>query len=417
MTTPAEEAASNGTLPDILFNGVSAGVFPLLADPATLQKFIDGFLNSKDPHRTNYFRAYPSYVDLTILYYPDMQYAGSRNSSSQIEMLLNIPLIWFLKDEEGPFMFRNNPYRYRLQQKTLAITPFIFVDNEMSVISGREYFGWPKTIASFSPGASNWITQPPRDQQFFTCSAMVRSKPDAGGVSKPEFNKILDIHKGRTLNPIKALLRANLALLKTTKHSAKAMSLLLGDLDRNCSAKDILRNELKVIGGSIGAMTKILMNPSSKDWSTVLAEVLTTTMPNDLGIKEYVDSEHPENQNCYWSLANSEMTMTKLKGFGMDALSSDLSGGYRIHLYQHERRPVYRQLGLSAALDHMQRGENHDIAVLKPTLPFWTQSDLAYRGLKELFIEINSLGEHIVTTGAREDNLPAFVSEYMLNQP
>src|SRR5207247_3324870 len=40
------------------------------------------------------------------------------------------------------------------------ISPFIYVDNELSMSTGREVYGWPKTLAWLDTELSEWMASP-----------------------------------------------------------------------------------------------------------------------------------------------------------------------------------------------------------------------------------------------------------------
>ncbi|MFK8078278.1 MAG: acetoacetate decarboxylase family protein, partial [Granulosicoccus sp.] len=110
-------------------------VFPLRADLTQLQRFIDGYLNlDADNVR---FEAFLPYVYLQVLDYGKMSIqAANMGWVSQVEVAFCVPLRWLVK-KQGEWVFHD----------WAANCPFIFVDNELSMTTGREVYGWPKVLA------------------------------------------------------------------------------------------------------------------------------------------------------------------------------------------------------------------------------------------------------------------------------
>ena len=121
--------------------GVTRHVFTLRADMARLRRFIDSYLNFVDDDMPPpfYFQPVAPFVTFELLYYPYLTVA-SRNlvSYPQREMSFSIPIECYAI-EDGVLVFK----------QYAVCVPFLYVDEELSVVSGRDLFGLPKVALKF----------------------------------------------------------------------------------------------------------------------------------------------------------------------------------------------------------------------------------------------------------------------------
>ena len=68
---------------------------------------------------------------------------------AQVEVFFCVPVEWY-KVVNGKWVFHD----------WAVITPFIYVDDDISVPTGRTVYGFPKALARVTPSASKWITDP-----------------------------------------------------------------------------------------------------------------------------------------------------------------------------------------------------------------------------------------------------------------
>src|SRR6185295_16075568 len=61
-----------------------------------------------------------------------------------------------------------------------TITPFIYVDDDLSVPLGRIVYGWPKMMARLTPTLSRWMKDPRLPVSEATVSSMVFPELYAG---------------------------------------------------------------------------------------------------------------------------------------------------------------------------------------------------------------------------------------------
>ena len=157
------ETASMQLIPPFHFTGVTMRVFPLRANRYLLQRFIDQQLNIIPPEAGS-FRVFLPYIYLIIVNYGKMSVeAANLGWISQNEVAFSVPLIW-RHEVDG-----------KMVQEFAYVSPFIYVDNPLSMTTGREVYGWPKMMASFDPQLSAWMDNPTnRIQQAAMSVDMVR---------------------------------------------------------------------------------------------------------------------------------------------------------------------------------------------------------------------------------------------------
>src|SRR5260221_10070705 len=125
--------------PPFLMNGVTSRVFPLKANMARLTQFCDQYVNMDIPQDVVHFRPAVPYVYLMVLDYGSMSPASVQAQNvgwvAQHEVAFAVPLERW-REEKGKLVFKG----------WACVCPFIFVDDEMSLTTGREVYGWPKVI-------------------------------------------------------------------------------------------------------------------------------------------------------------------------------------------------------------------------------------------------------------------------------
>lgn len=150
QTVPAVSALAQSIAPfdpqlpaPYRFDDVGTRLFPLPADRDQLQQVCDHFINNIAITNNLPFRINPiqSLVLMEILSYPKMYSAGPGHDkygySTQNEFLFAIPVaLW----NQSPI-----PYPTAVG----LFIPFLFVDNDWSMIAGRDIAGFPKVQGHF----------------------------------------------------------------------------------------------------------------------------------------------------------------------------------------------------------------------------------------------------------------------------
>jgi len=128
--------------PSYGFDDVGIRLFPLLADMGRLQKICDYFLNDVAAANGQTFRIEPiqSIVLMEILSYPKMfsrvPEQQALGYSTQNEFLFAIPVV-----------YRN---KFGIPLAVGLFLPFLCVDNDWSLISGRDVVGFPKVYGDIT---------------------------------------------------------------------------------------------------------------------------------------------------------------------------------------------------------------------------------------------------------------------------
>ena len=135
--------------PPFAFTGLSARVFPLRANLDALQRLCNSYYNIAPPE-VGRFRAVVPYVYLMMLDYGQLsELLTNLGWFAQQELFFCAPVEWY-KVVNGKWVFHD----------WAVITPYIYVDDDLSVPLGRTVYGWPKTIARVTPVHSDWLRDP-----------------------------------------------------------------------------------------------------------------------------------------------------------------------------------------------------------------------------------------------------------------
>ncbi len=170
--------------PPFAFNDVTMSVFPLRAGLPRLEAFCQNYLNQAS-HIVQ-FRPFIPFVYLVILDYGRMSLeAANMGWVSQREVAFGIPLRW-LNAHDGGLEFHDWAFT----------SPFIFVDNEMSMSTGREVYGWPKLLARLDPSVSEWVRDPHGARRVFQVSTKRASRGYAS--ERRDYRTFLSVMQHRT---------------------------------------------------------------------------------------------------------------------------------------------------------------------------------------------------------------------------
>jgi hypothetical protein len=130
--------------PPYSFPGVKVLSFRLSADLGALTALCDDILNIGDISDRGFeYRPIIPYVDLEILYYPQMEYAffPGLAFTSQHECYVRIFVMKYIAF--GGLLFPDG--------EVAIFCPFLAVDNPWSAFAGRDVLGYPKLMGTFDP--------------------------------------------------------------------------------------------------------------------------------------------------------------------------------------------------------------------------------------------------------------------------
>lgn len=375
-------ASSLQLAPPFAFKDVTMSVFPLRASLPRLERFCDALLNQAG--EAIRFEPFLPYVYLIILDYGRMSVeAANMGWISQREIAFSVPLRWMQKkDEDGILEFRDWAFT----------SPFIFVDNVLSMSTGREVFGWPKTLVQLDPTISTWVEDPPASRRVFHVSTKAVRQAFAG--ERFERQPFLNVYHRAATNilnyppdlqglfrPLAGLPNAGLNGARLAADLTKTFCGIVGQGITGTSAfPDLLdADRLKTL--LTRETLEALVNPSS--WRPGLADLLWSLVPklcaNTINLKQFRDAASPVAA-CYQAITNAEMKLECLVGGGplgqQNLLLGQIDGGYSIEMHRLGNLPIIDALGLEVA--EARRDGDADIATLEPVFPFWMKVDMTY---------------------------------------
>jgi hypothetical protein len=346
--------------PPFEFDGVVMRVFPLRARLEQLQTFIDAYLNVAPPELAH-FRVFLPYVYLMIINYGKMSVtAANLGWISQNEVAFSVPLLWYRRIGRQ-LVFHDFAY----------VSPFIYVDNDMSMTTGREVYGWPKSRVSADTFPTAWMTSPEANPVLARFSAMVFPELHAGMRQTP-----------RTLLEIKYSVGSSFSRVPFDPRAAwlpwvglpKAIA---GSVEMARDYADVLRG-LGFLREQPGA------GPAA--YASMLARLSRSLSPyrprigfNTINLKQFRDAEHP-NVAAYQALTNARMDLRRFGGGGLlgdtHMLQGDASGGFSVDVHQYPTAPIVDSLGLEVASERVVGGAS--VHTLRPMFPMWLDVDMHY---------------------------------------
>jgi len=346
--------------PPFEFDGVIMRVFPLRARLEQLQTFIDAYLNVAPPELAH-FRVFLPYVYLMIINYGKMSVtAANLGWISQNEVAFSVPLLWYRKVGRQ-LAFHDFAY----------VSPFIYVDNDMSMTTGREVYGWPKSRVSADTFPTAWMTSPEASPVLARFSAMLFPELYAGMRQTP-----------RTLLEIKYSVGSSFSRVPFDPRAAwlpwvglpKAIA---GSVEMARDYADVLRG-LGLLREQPGA------GPAA--YASMLARLSRSLSPyrprigfNTINLKQFRDAEHP-NLAAYQALTNARMALRRFQGGGLlgdtHMLQGDASGGFSIDVHHYPTAPIVESLGLEVASERAEGGAK--VHTLRPNFPMWLDVDMHY---------------------------------------
>jgi acetoacetate decarboxylase len=345
-------ASTMQSKPPTRFDGVTTRVFPLRANMNRLSAFCEAYLNVA-PHVTRFRPAMP-YVWLMAMDYGKMSVqAGNLGWVAQHEIAFAVPLEWHRPDGSVG---------------QALVCPFIFVDDEMSLSTGRQVYGWPKTMAWLTPGVNPWISDPGARPPLMQMSTMVYPELYAGKRQEPRI--LLEIQERATPMFSRVPFRVDGAL-DVVPRAAQAYLDMLGDFTQMMARPPILGWPR---GRGMGALR------DAQQLTQTLMDALTRTpTTSHITLKQFRDAEKPM-QICYQALIDSEMRVERFNGGGLlgeaRLAAGDPSGGHRILLRRYPAEPIVESLGLEVTEEIAI--DKTGVSVLQPVFPFWVGVDLTY---------------------------------------
>lgn len=371
-------AAAIQVKPPFAFSDVKMTIFPLQANLTRLTQFCDGYLNQA-PNIAQ-FKPFLPFVYLILLDYGRMSAAAAQTGwVSQREVAFGVPLRWMKNGKDG------------LAFHDLAFTtPFIFVDNEVSLTTGREVYGWPKLLARLDPTPDNWIRDPHGSRQVFE----IRSRAAADNIGDDLKAPFLSVSH----TPLSGLMDfpPRLDGLTQTINAMPGTMMGVGRFWRDAlkTAMGVIQSrpadaekisgfpDLSGARAAIGELSKTKTN-DLKGMVTGVGKTLSSLFPamysNTINLKQFRDAAEP-GETCYQAITAAKMPVQRIGGGGLlgsqSMLAGQFDGGYRVHIMNSSSVPVVASLGLIPT-------ENRDVdggtmSTFTPVCPFWCELDMHY---------------------------------------
>ncbi len=377
--------ASLAVRPPFLFSGVTARVFPLKANMATLAGFCDAYVNMDIPPEIVHYRPALPYVYLMVLDYGSMSSASMHAQNvgwvAQHEVAFTVPLQRWRR-ENGRMVFKD----------WACVSPFIFVDDEMSLTTGREVYGWPKVAGTVEDAASMWARHPQAGSRVFAFSTQVFPHVYAGDAEQPRMLLTIDTDPGPSFarfpldpgsnwapwNAFAQAARSSLSL------AGQAADMALGMRMRGFRGGPSV-SSIKAMGSRlvdyVSQMAPVLMPARGAQREAIINRSQAPGLAFDnITVKQFRDAQHPD-QACYKALVRSRMGVQRVNGSGLlgdaNLLRGDTSGGYTVRVHRYTSQPIIESLGIEVKRTE-DLGDGVAVSVLKPVFPFWNDVDLFY---------------------------------------
>ncbi|MBT5819248.1 MAG: hypothetical protein HOI25_13030 [Proteobacteria bacterium] len=387
------------------FSNVNDRIFPLLADINKLQEFVDEYLNVENYQHGFHFQVSMPVVYMSLLDYGEMSSRTFGHAhASQKELFFLIVLDWYEECKHGDKIFAGKRYKAHKHSKAI-VQPFIFVDNPISVMLGREMFGWPKSLIAIQPMRDAWLPGPDTNDPSVKIGAMRLSQTFHG--ESPEFKIVLEIHNragmsfGTNNLPFDYLNKA----AKWWGNWATNYDAILGQwrhlLSYNVTPSSIAQQMTDMYrsllsGGAAGG------NP---------LDGIFQAFSNSIELKQLRRADAPQ-ETCYMAIAKSVSEVTAVNGMGMlgsvESMMTSMDGGFSVHVHRFPAYPVVEKLGL--AVSHTLTPDGGvPVDVLKPCLPFWINMDFNFTGSEPLSTLVHDVKiEDLLKGGVTEGDLPPF---------
>lgn len=331
--------------PPFTFDNVSIHAFPLRAKLHLLQKFCDDYVNII-PREAGYFHPFMPYVFMFVVNYGRMAMKeASLGWLSQNEIVFGIPVEWYVC-KEGQLVLHDWG----------LLTPFIYIDNPLSITTGRMVYGWPKSLGTLTPEVSTWMDRPqdPMRLLSFSVPICLNNTP----TKKQENKVIFEIF----CDPIGERTKSSLSLIRKAPSLTRNLAGIL--LELGLSRKS---------PGSIPDTWAARLQRLGRKLNPYDPKVRFST----INLKQF-RSSYDARASCYQGVTVAAMELRGINEIGRldrDAFG-DSSGGFRIHMHRYQLHPIIESLGLD--VDEEWRGPDANVALIRPSFPFWVDMDLTY---------------------------------------
>ncbi|MCK6551030.1 acetoacetate decarboxylase family protein [Myxococcota bacterium] len=346
--------------PPFDFDGATLRAFPLRASIYTLQKLVDAYLNVGPPEVAR-FRVFMPYVYMMVVNYGRTSVtAANMGWLAQREVTFSIPLEQY-RAENGRWVFQDFAY----------VSPFIYVENELSMTTGREVYGWPKSMVWLDEELPPWMDDPRARPKLATVKAMMF--PEVYRGLKQEPRTFIEIEGAPPLAPLNVPpdARSPFAPWNAWTKLMTGSTAVLGDMVQLLSGLGVLRRQ----PGADAENARRMRDLVTRNFDPRAPNLYFNTV----NLKQFRSADGP-NYLAYQGLTSTKMVVKDFKRGGMlgtpEMMLGDSTGSLRVRIHRYAAQPIVESLGLEVAHEHM--GDGVKVATLEPVYPFWLELDMTY---------------------------------------
>lgn len=354
--------------PPFYFRGVTMRIFPVRANLATLGQFCDQYVNFV-PGEIARYEPFVPFVYLCLINYGRMQQIQDTGWVAQNEIAFTIPLQWHRKEGER-WVF----------QDMVSFSPFIFVDVEMSEITGREVYGWPKEYAFLTRDLAKWARYPNSASNLLSVERRTESDNSPDGWKKAKF---LDVVR----QPLPSFsmvptdwdaLTNPMALASRASWGAWFAASTLGGLATASPLRGFSSSGSKSVPKLMEqfAQSSAVMSAGPFAPGSALERSLSSLTMN---LKQFHMARRPDKA-CYQAVVHSKMKLDRFNRGGLlgeaNVLLGDPTGGFQLKLFRRTAGNLIDALGLEDS--RKVPADDAPAVILKPFLPYWVDLDLTY---------------------------------------
>lgn len=351
-------------IPPFYFKGVTMRVFPLLADMERVQRFVDQYINDIAPEQVGQFRVFLPYVYVQLVHYGKMSIdAANLGWIAQHEVNFTIPLAWYEK-KGSELVFKDWIY----------LTPYIFVDNPLSMTTGREVYGWPKSPGYLVPTVPGWVDDPMAPRLLGKVSTQIFPRTYAG--QKLEERAILEFVQAPSLTPFECPPGLEQAFYPW----AAAQNVVNSASRWLSSCMDILYG-MGILHKQPGATPANAVKMAKQLAQLIVGLYTSNPYWLALNLKQFQSATRPHLADYQGFIATKLLIdgINQVGFFGNShLLLGDITGGYRLLVHGYSDFPLVDTLGLKTSGESTRGPHGEPVDVLEPVFPFWLDFDMKY---------------------------------------
>lgn len=372
---------------EMVMPGTGFRFFPLAADMSKLQAVCDKYLNfthePKDERPPYYFSPATPWVVLQVNDYERLD--TDNNWFVQHEVILSIAVEWRARDGD-----------HEAFQDWALISPFLYVDNTISVWMGREVYGWPKVevrLADLPPVMDPAEPQrlaafdlptfsadhPDRPMRFERFLEVCQNPRPSGWLGQRPGDiysavpRIISDYMWAASEMIGAFMGARGPYYRPERRDAASYRTML---ERWSGYADAWWPWLWSAPGPQEAL-RAWAAPGPRRAASDDGIVGSPFMKNQITLKQFRDAIDTSTA-CYQAIVRSSTRVHRVNDAGwlIDPLTGDPTGGMYIKLYDAHAQPIVDTLGIQTVGGG--KDKHGPFSIVRPVWPFWWNLDVSY---------------------------------------